>query len=154
MQVVELATAVVAGEEGGCGGCRTGRGVLISGAAFGEAARVGTERFQSFVAARHVARGIGRDAVFGTGTSVIAQALEGAAARTVLETDRVPVGVQALVAVHARARGEREEQGEARSGTQGRRWHRPPSAGARSRSSPPRPRGVGPRGCRRAASDA
>ena len=75
VQVMQLAAAVVAGEERGSGRRRAGGGVVIAGAAFGEAALVGAEGFQPFIAAGEIARGIRRHAVLRAGAAVVAEPL-------------------------------------------------------------------------------
>src|SRR5882672_5489969 len=100
-QVVELAPALIAGAEARLQ--RAHGGVAVSRAAVRIAALVGAESLEALVAARHVALGLRRDVVLGAGAAVVAEPLERPAHGAVLEADRVPVGVHALVLAQAGA---------------------------------------------------
>src|SRR5256886_3729390 len=100
-KVGELAPALVAGAEPALR--RAHRDVGISGAPVGVAALVVAEGLQALVAASEIALGLRRDVVLGAGTAVVAEPLERPADGAVLEADRVPVGVQALVLAQAGA---------------------------------------------------
>src|SRR5687767_10908259 len=78
-------------------------GVRLAAAPVGEAALVGAEALQSFVAPGEIAFCLRRDAVLGAGAAMIAQTLERPSARAVLQADGIPVRVQAFAAVEARA---------------------------------------------------
>src|SRR4029453_174189 len=113
VQVPELAAELVAGLEAGGYGGRADAGVGMAAAALREAALVGAEAFQPFVAPGDVALGVGRDAVLGAGAPMRAQALQRLPARAILQADRRPVGVHALRAVHAgaaRNKGQHQER--------------------------------------------
>src|SRR2546426_6777041 len=100
-QVVELAPALIAGAEPALR--RAHRDVGIAGAPVGVAALVVAEGLQALVAASEIALGLRRDVVVGTSAAVVAEPLERPADGAVLEADRVPVGVQALVLARAGA---------------------------------------------------
>src|SRR5256885_3897488 len=106
-QVVELAPALIAGAEPALR--RAHRDIGISGAAVGVAALVVAKGLQALVAAREIALGPRRDVVLGAGAAAVAEPLERPADRAVLEANRVPVGVQALVLVQAGAGRENQE---------------------------------------------
>src|SRR5262245_6373329 len=103
VQVIQVAAALVAGLEARRQASGTDAAVGMAGPPLRITALVGAEGLQPFVASRDVALGIGCNGVLGAGAAVRAEALERLPARAVLEADRVPVGAQAFVLVHAGA---------------------------------------------------